>query len=60
MSTYGIRPHRYDPYHTQAALRMTFELTELNRPAVELAFDMCLECKSLTVATCECHERGYN
>jgi hypothetical protein len=39
---------------------MTFEMTELNRPAVELMFDMCLDCKSDHLRDCECHERGYN
>lgn len=59
-TVYGIRPHRYDPYHAQAALRMTFELDQINRPAAELLFDMCLKCQAFSLADCECHERGYN
>lgn len=63
-SFYGIRGHRYDydAHHLQAAARMTLELEldQINRPAAELLFDMCLKCQTLTLADCECHERGYN
>lgn len=69
-TTYGIRPHLYaDPIREgmEEGLRlgdlqrrtMTFESTEINRPAVELMFELCLKCTERR-RNCTCYERGYN
>lgn len=40
-------------------MSVTYETTEINRPAVELLFDLCTICKERR-RNCVCHERGYN
>lgn len=56
-SVYGVRGHVYYP---QQSYTVTFGPSEINRPAAELLFDLCIKCQSTTLATCACHERGYN
>lgn len=53
-STYGVRPHMLT-----AGMSLTYEVTTINRPAVELLFDLCTICKERR-RHCTCHERGYN
>lgn len=57
-TVYGIRPHLpISAAHLEAS--MTFRMTAINRPAMELIFDLCLKCKERR-QNCTCHERGYN
>lgn len=38
---------------------LTVEMTEVNLPAMETFFDLCLQCTERR-QNCTCHERGYN
>lgn len=58
-TVYGIRPHLSMTPLEARQMSITYEATEINRPAVELLFDLCTICKERRRA-CTCHERGYN
>lgn len=58
-STYGIRPHLPMTPLEARQMSLTYEVTTINRPAVELLFDLCTVCKERR-RHCTCHERGYN
>lgn len=58
-TVYGIRPHLPMTPLEARQMSVTYELTQINRPAVELLFDLCTVCKERR-RNCTCHERGYN
>lgn len=56
---YGIRPHMPMTPLEARQVSITYEMTEINRPATELLFDLCLKCTERR-RNCTCHERGIN
>lgn len=56
-TVYGIRPHLPMTPLEARQMSVTYKTTEINRPAVELLFHWCLECR-VDLGDCTCHDDG--
>lgn len=57
-AVYGVRPHMQLTAEEEQPVLMTANMFSVNRSALELYFDCCLECESEGLSNCSCHDEG--